>query len=257
MPTRNLLSALARVHPGLTRFVFVSSSSVYGPSPPGAPRRESDPRRPIEHYGKSKLEAEEAVEASGVPWTIVRPAAVYGPGDVDFFNLFQSAMYGINAFFGNRDRSMSMIYVDDCVRGIVDAAAHQNTGHKGYFLATHESVTWEGFQDEVVRAVGRKVQTIDFPEQLLSLAALGGEIASRIDRKPRLLNLQKVKMGKQDAWTCSAEAARADFGFEGQVALAEGVRRTHEWYAAEGWYRGSKPGSASLSGFVGGVGPER
>jgi nucleoside-diphosphate-sugar epimerase len=243
MPTRNLLTALRREHPDTKRFVLLSSLASYGPSATSAPHREEDPPRPIEHYGQSKLEAEQLVEreSGGVPWTIVRPSGVYGPGDVDYFNLFQSAMLGWNLYFGNRDRCMSVIYVDDCVRGTIEAARHQSSVGRGYFLTSDEQVTWEQFQSEVLRVVDRPVRTVDLPGQLISAAALGGELATRIDRKPRLLNLQKAKMGAQQAWTCVGDAARRDFGFTAEVDLAEGIRRTHDWYVDNVWYQTLNP----------------
>ncbi len=256
MPTRNLLAALRNEHSDAKRFVLVSSLTSYGPSATSAPHREENPRRPIEHYGASKREAEQVVEeeAEGVPWTIVRPSGVYGPGDIDYFNLFQSAMLGWNLYFGNRERLMSIIYVDDCVRGILDAAQHPKSVNEGYFLTSEEQVTWEQFQSEVVRVVGRRARTVDLPEQLVSIAALGGELASRFDKKPRLLNLQKAKMGAQQAWTCVGDAARRDFGFRTEVDLAEGIRRTHDWYEANGWYQSFKPkdllSMASLRGLA-------
>jgi len=238
MPTRNLLTALHKEHPETKRFVLVSSLAAYGPSATTAPHREQDPPRPIEHYGESKLEAERVVqdESGQIPWTIVRPSGVYGPGDVDYFNLFKSVMRGWNAFFGNRERIMSVIYVDDCVRGILEAAKHENSIRKGYFLTSPEQVTWEQFQSEIVRVIGRRVRTVDLPELLVSVAAVGGEIASKIDKKPRLLNLQKARMGAQQAWTCVGDAARSDFGFTTEIDLPEGIRRTHEWYSDNGWY---------------------
>jgi nucleoside-diphosphate-sugar epimerase len=256
MPTRNLLTAVRREHPAAKRFVLVSSLAAYGPSATLAPHRESDPPRPIEHYGESKLEAEQVVEeeAAGVRWTIVRPAGVYGPRDVDYFNLFQSAMLGWNLYFGNRAHCMSTIYVDDCVRAILQAARHQQTVRKGYFLANEERVTWEQFQSEVVRTVGRPVKTVDLPGQLVTAAAVFGEVATRIDGRPRLLNMQKARMGAQQAWTCSSDAARRDFDFSPQIGLAEGIRRTHEWYAENDWYLSLNPGellsASSLRGLV-------
>lgn len=243
MPTRNLLAAVRREHPDIARFVMVSSAASYGPSATSAPQREENPPRPIEHYGASKLEAERVVEeeADGVSWTIVRPCAVYGPGDVDHFALFQSAVLGVNLFYGNRDRLMSWIYVDDCVRGILEAAAHSNSQGKGYFLTNDVQLTWDDFQTEIALAVGHRVRTVDLPEQLLWVGAFAGEIATRIDKKPRLMNLQKAKLGAQEAWTCSGEAARRDFGFSAIVTLAEGVRRTHQWYADNGWYQSFDP----------------
>jgi UDP-glucose 4-epimerase len=238
MPTRNLLTAVRQKHPDAKRFVLVSSLASYGPSATSAPHREEDPPTPIEHYGQSKLEAERVVEeeSAGVPWTIVRPSGVYGPGDVDYFNLFKSAMRGWNVYFGNRGRCISMIYVDDCVRGVVLAAQHENSVGKGYFLTSDNQVNWEQFQSEVVRVVDRSVRTVDLPEQLVTIAAFGVELVSRIDKNPRLLNLQQAKMGAQQAWTCVGDAARRDFGFTTEVDLAEGARRTHEWYVANDWY---------------------
>jgi len=243
MPTRNLLAALRHEHPSAKRFVLVSSLTSYGPSATTAPHREENPPRPIEYYGQSKHEAEQLVEeeSGDVPWTILRPSGVYGPGDVDYFNLFKSAMLGWNLYFGNRERLMSMIYVDDCVRGILEAAPHGNSVNKGYFLTSDEQVTWEQFQSEVVQVVGRRTRTLDLPEQLVSLAALGGELATRFDKKPRLLNLQKAKMGAQPAWTCVGDAARRDFGFATEVDLVEGIRLTHQWYEANDWYRSPGP----------------
>jgi nucleoside-diphosphate-sugar epimerase len=243
MPTRNLLAAVRSAHPGTKRFVMVSSSTSYGPSATSVPQREENPPRPIEHYGQSKLEAERVVEqeSAEVPWTIVRPCAVYGPGDVDHFTLFQSAMFGWNLFYGNRDRLMSWIYVDDCVRGILEAAGHEQSAGKGYFLTNDEQLTWGQFQGEVVRVVGRPVRDLNLPEQAMWASAFAGEVATRIDKKPRILSLQKAKLGAQQAWTCVGDAARRDFGFTTEVDLAEGIRRTHEWYTANDWYQGLDP----------------
>lgn len=239
MPTRNLLTAVRREHPGVKRFVLVSSLTAYGPSSTVAPHREENPPRPIEFYGESKLEAEQVVEeeSAEVPWTILRPSAVYGPGDVDHFTLFQSAMLGINLFYGNRDHQASWIYVDDCVRGILLGARSEQSVDRGYFLTNEAMLTWKDFQDEIVRVVDRPVRTVDLPEVLMWASAVAGEIATQFDKKPRLMNLQKARMGAQQAWTCVSDAARRDFGFRAEVELPEGIRRTHEWYLANDWYQ--------------------
>ena len=257
MPTRNLIEAVGREHPEAKRFVLVSSLAAYGPSASAVPQRESNPPRPIEHYGESKLEAERVVEneSGEVPWTIVRPCAVYGPGDVDHFALFQSAVFGVSVFYGNRDHRMSWIYVDECVEGIIDAAGHPQTEGKGYFLANEQILTWGDFQATVCEVIGKPVRELNLPEQLLWAGAFAGEIASRIDKKPRLLNLQKARLGVQQAWTCSSDAARKDFGFRATVDLMEGIRRTHRWYQDNDWYRSLNPkelvSRCSLGRFVG------
>jgi len=237
MPTRHLLEALREGHPDVGRFVYVSSLASYGPSHPDRPLVESDPQRPIEHYGQSKREAEDVVrdESGDVATTILRPSGVYGPGDRDYFNLFREVTRGRNVFFGNRERLFSAVYVDDCVRAMVAAAQSDVTAGKGYFLDDGEPISWEQFQTAIVDASKRRVVTIDLPGFLVPMAAVGGELLSRVDGQPRLFNRQKAKMGEQDAWTCRSDAARTDFGFEARVDLTEGVTRTLRWYRDNGW----------------------
>jgi nucleoside-diphosphate-sugar epimerase len=160
---------------------------------------------------------------------------VYGPGDVDYLELFKSVERGLNVFFGNRERWFSAVYVDDLVRAILDAADRESTRGKGYFVCDGKPTTWGAFQGEIVRASGRKVRTLNLPELLVDLAAFGGELATRFDKKPRLFNRQKALMGAQEAWTCQHDALRADTAYAPEVEVPEGVRRTLAWYREKRW----------------------
>lgn len=235
VPTENLIAAIEKAHPALARFVFVSSLTAFGPSTRERPLSENDIRRPIEFYGQSKLEAEHVIERSSVRYTIVRPGGVYGPGDADYFNLFREVEGGRNVFFGNQNRLFSAIYVDDLIDAILRAATSESAVNKGYFVDDGRIVTWGEFQKAIVAASGRRALTIKLPEVLVSVAAVGGELASRIDGKPRLFNRQKAKMGAQEAWTCTSAALRADTGWSSTVPMEEGVRRAYAWYRAEKW----------------------
>jgi nucleoside-diphosphate-sugar epimerase len=79
--TANVLAAVAAAAPG-ARLTYVSSSMVYGDFT-AEPQPERAPLRPCEPYGACKLAAEVRVRATGLDWTIVRPSAVYGPGDAN------------------------------------------------------------------------------------------------------------------------------------------------------------------------------
>lgn len=236
-PTKNILEALLREHPRVKRFVHVSSLTSYGPSTAARPHTENDPRRPIEFYGQSKLEAEHAVEAVGerLPWTILRPGGVYGPGDVDYFELFKEISRGRNVFFGNRKRWFSAIYVDDFVSATLRAATHDGAIGKGFFVCDDAPITWERFQGAIVEAAGRKVRDLDLPEFLTNVAAFGGELATKVDGKPRLFNRQKAKMGAQEAWTCRSTALREAIGWTHAFPVVRGAREALAWYRREGW----------------------
>jgi nucleoside-diphosphate-sugar epimerase len=236
MPTENLLAALREGHPGLERFVLFSSLACFGPSAPGRPLSEDAERRPVEFYGRSKLEAEQLVEAERhLPWTIIRPSGVYGPGDVDYLNLFKTAHLGLNVFFGNRHKWQSCVYVDDLVRATLAAAAHERTVGKGYFICDGRPITWGDFQDHVLRAVGRRTITMNLPGAFVDMAAHFGELATRMDGKPRLFNRQKALLGAQEAWTCTHRRAAEDFGYAPTVAVEEGVPLTFRWYRDQRW----------------------
>ncbi len=237
VPTQNLLDALSKEHPQVKRFVHISSLASYGPSSPTKPHSETSERRPIEFYGQSKLEAERVVENMGkaVPWTIVRPSGVFGPGDVDYLNLFREVERGRNVYFGNRQRWFSAIYVDDLVDAILLATAHEGAIGQGFFVCDNKPITWETFQESMVRVSGKRVRSLDLPEFLVSIAAFGGEFATMIDKQPRLFNRQKAKMGAAEAWLCKSDHVRKTLGWSSNVDLDEGLRRTFDWYRKEKW----------------------
>lgn len=234
-PTMNLIEAAKASPSPLKRFVLVSSLAAWGPSTPERPHSESDTPQPIEFYGQSKLEAEQLLQASTIPYTIIRPGGVYGPGDVDYFQLFQSAHRGFNVYFGNRNRWMSIVYVDDLVNLCLASATHPAAADRGYFATDGQPLTWETFQKEVVHAANRKVRDIDVPGFVASMAGWGGELMSRLDGKPRLANRQKVKMGEQDAWTATIEAAQKELSYQPKTSLSDGVSTTMSWYRETGW----------------------
>jgi nucleoside-diphosphate-sugar epimerase len=236
MPTENLLEATKRAGVELKRFVYLSSLTSYGPTSPDRPLTEDMPRTPIEHYGRSKLEAEEAVEKSGIAYTIVRPGGVYGPGDVDYFEYFKQVEKGLTVYFGNRQRWFSAVYVDDLIDAMLGVATNDGARDKGYFICDGAPVTWQQFQTKLIELSGKpKVRELDLPEFLVPIAAVGGELLTTIDRKPRLFNRQKAKMGKQQAWICTHEAAKRDFGYAPAFDLKAGILETFEWYRREGW----------------------
>jgi nucleoside-diphosphate-sugar epimerase len=83
--------AAAATQAGVRHFVFVSSIRAQcGPAADHA-LTERDPPAPIDAYGRAKLAAEEAVRASGAPFTVLRPVALYGPGVKGYFALLARA----------------------------------------------------------------------------------------------------------------------------------------------------------------------
>lgn len=232
-PTAQLCGALQDAQHQPERFLLVSSLAAYGPSGE-RPLIESDPQNPIELYGESKREAERVVQDSGLRFTIVRPSGVYGPGDVDFLELFRWANRQLNVFPANRQQQVSVVYVDDLVDATLGAALHPNTVGRGYFICDGEPVSFEHFQRQIARMLEKKAWELDVPGPVVDLAAFSGELLSKLDGKPRLFNRQKRKLGKAN-FVCTHQAAKRDFGYTPKVPLTEGLTRTRDWYRQEGW----------------------
>jgi UDP-glucuronate 4-epimerase len=126
LSTERLLEAAWRN--GVPRFVYASSSSVYG-SDPGHPVDEDYPRRPTSPYGLSKLAAEELIQLyrreRGVPGTILRYFTVYGPRqrpEMAVSRFIFSALRGRPVdVYGDGEQIRDMTYVADAVDATVAA----------------------------------------------------------------------------------------------------------------------------------------
>ncbi len=78
---------------------------------------------------------------------------------------------------------------------------------------------------------------LGLPEFAIYIIAAGVELLSSFSSKPALINFEKACDMVQDYWTCAPGKAKKDFGFEQQLTLEEGIRRTVQWYKSEGWLK--------------------
>jgi nucleoside-diphosphate-sugar epimerase len=235
--TLNLLNAVASENPGVKRFVLVSSQTAVGPSPTAEPITESASPHPITTYGKSKLQAEQEVldMASRFPVTIVRPPAVYGPRDKDVLEFFRTMSKGLQPVVGFGEKYVSLIHAKDLARGIVLAAESPAAVGQTYFLTSKEVYGWKFVGDVTRKILGRMALRLTVPEAGVYVIATFAEVFAKFSPKPALINFEKAKDMVQDYWTCSGAKAKADFGFEQEISLEDGVRETIGWYKEKGW----------------------
>lgn len=237
-PTAALLDALAAQRRPPGRFVLVSSQAAAGPAAAAdRPRTEADAPEPVGAYGHSKREAERLVAAhpGGVPWTVVRPSAVYGPRDVDFLPVFRSAARGLALYPGPRDAALSLVYVGDLARALVLAAATRQAAGRSYFVAGDERVGWPAVYAAAASAAGGRVRwSAGAPAWALGAAAAAGDAYGALTGRHPLLTREKARLGRPRWWCCSAARARVELGWRAEVGLAEGARRTYAWYRAHG-----------------------
>lgn len=235
--TKNILEATLKHNPTLKRFVHISSQAAVGPSESRTPITEDRPANPLTTYGKSKWQAE--VECHRVmdklPITIVRPPVVYGERDKDVFEFFNTYKKGLQPMVGFSEKLVSMIHVADLVRGIVMAGESDKALGQTYFITSTRQHGWEEIGEATRKVMNKGALRIRLPEFVVYIIAAFAEFFSLFSSEPALINFEKAKDMVQDYWTCDASKAKRDFGFEQEISLEEGIRRTVEWYVERKW----------------------
>jgi nucleoside-diphosphate-sugar epimerase len=230
--TENLLKAVAARAPGIKRFVHFSSLAAAGPSRNGSPLNESAEPRPVSSYGRSKLESEGVImeHRNVLPVTIIRPPAVYGPRDRDFYVLFKMVKKGFYPYWGKC--YYSLLYVDDLVRGAVMAAETKDAEGGRYFLSDGKIHSNEDIVNEIADVLDAKIMKMPVPKPLLNVLV---KISEKMLKGASIINTDKLKELSYLHWTCDSSRAGKDFGFVPKVTIKEGIKWTADWYRIHQW----------------------
>jgi nucleoside-diphosphate-sugar epimerase len=201
---------------GVKRFVHVSSLAAREPG--------------LSLYGASKARSEALVDASRLSTAIVRPPAVYGPGDRETLELFKMADRGL-VLLPPAGR-LSLVHVDDLARLLLALAASDDTllvepddGRRGGWA--HEE-----FAQALGRAVGRKVRTLSAPGPLLRLAARADGLVRGSNAK---LTPDRAAYFCHPDWTVSSVHAAPTQLWQPQIATEQGLAATASWYREQQW----------------------
>ena len=236
--TQHLVSALLALRMPLRRFVYISSLSIMGAIREQQPYTEiceTDEARPNTAYGKSKLQAERWLETQPIPYIILRPTGVYGPRERDYFMMAKSIKAHTDFAVGYRQQDITFVYVTDVVQAVFLALEHGQTGRR-YFLSDGEVYQSSTFSNLIRRELGNPWWIrITAPIWLLRVITFVGEYVGRLTGKVTALNNDKYNIMRQRNWRCDIQPARRELGYEPQVKLEEGVRRSIRWYQDNGW----------------------
>jgi nucleoside-diphosphate-sugar epimerase len=231
--TENLIHAVADKNPGVKRFLLLSSLAAAGPSRNSTPLTEDAAPFPVSAYGRSKLDGEKAVlQYKGlIPFTILRPPAVYGPRDRDFYLFFKMLKGGVFLDWGKC--YYSLLYVDDLVKGIINAAERTEADGNIYFLSDGRIYANEEIAAEISAALntGKGIMRLRIPRRIMPFLAF---ISEKVNRHG-IINRDKMKELKYSDWICDSRRASTDFGFKPVVSIKEGMKWTADWYKTQKW----------------------
>lgn len=205
---------------GVRRFVHLSSLAAREPE--------------LSDYGWSKAKAERVVAASGLDWTILRPPAIYGPGDRETFELFKMARRGLVAL--PPKGRFSVLHVEDLCRLILASIDRPET-----FLQTYEPDDgrpegWDHrhFARTLGRIFGRRAATVAMPKMVMRGAARVDRLVRRANAK---LTPDRVRYFCHPDWVVTAEARPPATLWAPAIRTPTGLKATALWYQSQGWLR--------------------
>lgn len=233
--TRNVIDAARRA--GVRRFVHCSTVGVHG-NVERPPAGEEAPIRPADYYQRTKYEAEPlVVEAAraGLETVIIRPAAIYGPGDPGrFLLIFRRVARGTFPMFGSGRTLYHPLYVDNLVDAFLLAQEGPRRDGEAYLIADEEYVTIEDLVRRVARALGTEVRIPHFPVwPVIAAGHLCATVCRPFGVTPPIFP-RRVDWYRQNR-AFKIDKAKHELGYRPRVALDEGLRRTADWYRSAGY----------------------
>ncbi|MFA7441131.1 MAG: NAD-dependent epimerase/dehydratase family protein [Sphingomonadaceae bacterium] len=189
-------------------------------------------------YGDSKRRAEDAAAAGSGLWTIVRPPAVYGPGDTELLALFRAVRMGVVPLpAGTR---ASFIHVADLAAALVALAGDLGTNARtaGKLFEIDDGSGGYG-QDHLARAIAgamqRPVRVLPVPRAMLRVGAAIDTTAARIARRMPKLSFDRARYLAHPDWTADVAPLLSLGLWQPEKTLDAGLADTVEWYRGQGW----------------------
>ena len=215
------------------RLLFMSSLSAIGPGDEKnyTPLDANTVPAPNTRYGQSKIMAEQYLEhMAGIPYIIFRPTGVYGPHEQDYLMMVKCIDSHLDFGVGFRRQMLTFIYVEDLVRAMFDAL-ESGVENRTYIISEPRAYTQKEFRAIVADALGKKwVIPVRLPLWAAWVASAAAEKIARWQMKASTLNTDKFRIMRQRNWNADISPAVDEFGFNPQVDLREGIRRTVEAY---------------------------
>jgi len=222
---------------GVKRFVYCSTCGVHG-NVDNPPSGEDSPIQPADYYQQTKYEAEPFVlkyHEKGLKSVILRPAAIYGPGDPErFFMIFKRVAKGKFPMFGSGKTLYHPLYIDN----LVDAhmlAMHDGKGDgQAYLIADEHYYAIEELVKRVAKAMKVDVKIPHYPVMPLVVAGHVFEtLCKPVGITPPIFP-RRVDWYRQNR-AFKIDKAKRDLGYAPRVGIDAGLSNTYDWYKKEGY----------------------
>jgi len=167
LATAALAGAAAKA--GVRKLVFMSSTRAQAGAASNEPLTESAEAHPTDAYGRSKLAAEVAVRVSGLSYTILRPALVYGPSPKgNMASLLRLAALPVPLPIGAFSNRRSLLALENLIAAVRFALEDPRAGHQTFLVADPQAISVAELVALLRGGAGRRPSLVPVPRALLS-----------------------------------------------------------------------------------------
>jgi len=231
--TRALLEASQRA--GVRRFVYCSTIGVHG-TVAHTPADENAPFNPRDFYQETKLVAEKIcreAHGKGIEVVIIRPCAIYGPGDTRMLKMFKMLNKGIFFFVGDGQPNFHPVYIDDLVQGFMLAMTVKSAAGEAFIIGGPRYMPLREYVATAANAIQVATPKLKIPYRLMSFSAWICEaICTPLGIQPPLHRRRLTFFKHNRAFDITK--AKTLLGYNPRFELIEGFNETVAWYKEQG-----------------------
>jgi dihydroflavonol-4-reductase len=226
-------------NPSFKRLVHVSTFGVHGhiANPPAT---EEYPFGPGDSYQSTKLEAElwliDFAKKNNLNYTIIRPAAIYGPGDRRLLKLFKMATMPIFPLLGQGKCMIHLVHVEDLVNTFLIAATHPAAQGEVFVSGGDEAIPVADVASIIAEYFNVKTRIVRLPITPFFIAADICEMICKPFKIEPPLYRRRVAFYSKDRHF-DVSKMRNVLGYKPKFSNREGLEQTAEWYVQQGWMK--------------------
>jgi dihydroflavonol-4-reductase len=231
--TRTLLEVSRAAN--VRRFIYCSTIGVHG-TVDRTPADETAPYNPRDPYQETKLMAEKYcldMHGKDIEVAVIRPCGIYGPGDTRMLKMFRMIDKGMFFFVGDARPNFHPVYIDDLVQGFMLAMQVKEAAGEVFIIGGPRYLPLREYVATAARALGTSAPTFTIPYPLMSAAAAGCEWLCKPFGISPPLHRRRLTFFKHNR-AFSTEKAKRLLGYQAEIDLDEGFRRTVAWYREQG-----------------------
>jgi nucleoside-diphosphate-sugar epimerase len=184
----------------------------------------------LSHYAASKLNGERALAScsENMFWGVLRPPAVYGPGDREMRPLFQWMFRGLAPLIGSDTNSVSLLYAEDLAQAIISWLENGQQPQRIYELhdGHPNGYSWQEIINTVEQLRGNSIFRLNIPVSVVKLLASTNLIIAKTFGSSPILTPGKVRELTHKDWVAENTLLSDETGWLPRIELKEGLRQT-------------------------------